>query len=563
MLFGMQSLQYKRLDGAGRLWAPFSGPAVFSYSDGEGTEARLLHDVQSVSDRSVLSMELRSKIADWPSRYHFSSRRSNLLRPLEQFLKGKSVLEVGAGCGGITRYLGEVCKRVVALEGSASRARIAAARCEDSLTVDVLVSAFQNVPPEPHFDAVTLIGVLEYARMYFPGGGGVDPVDAMLGYAARFLKPGGVLIVAIENQLGLKYFSGYSEDHVSVPMYGIEDLYSSNGVVTFGRAELSGRLGSASLPHQRWFFPFPDYKLPTCVFSEAAVQVKEGSVDLAPLLSASVVADPQVPPRFLFSLEQAWKPVFRNGLAGELANSFLVVASCEAVPADTDATLVWHYSVERRPRYCKAMKIRSRNGAVFTESEFLVPEGGAPSSGPLGIQFQDSEFQAGVLWQQDLNRVLNRDGWCVGDLVAWAEVWLCALAELTGCARQALSTEALLDGRLLDAVPRNLLVSADGAKFIDLEWDWREGVVFSHLLYRGVVLGLLGIGSVAKPVSGTSLNVFEIFLALCASLEFQVGREGLEVLHHLEQRVQFEVNGVPWVEFASIDAYVLPVRHSS
>jgi len=35
------------------------------------------------------------------------------------------------------------------------------------------------------------------------------------------------------------------------------------------------------------------------------------------------------------------------------------------------------------------------------------------------------------------------------------------------------------------------------------------------------------------------------------------------VLHQLERRVQFEVNGVPWIEFESINAYVLPIRHSS
>lgn len=563
MLFGMQSLQYRRLDGVERLWVASSGPVAFPYSDGQGTEARLLHDVKSVKDRSVLSMELRSKITDWPSRYYFSPRRSNLLRPLERFLKGKSVLEVGAGCGGVTRYLGEVCGEVVALEGSLSRARIAAARCDDLPTVDVLVSAFQDVAPVMQFDAVTLIGVLEYARMYFPGAGGVDPVDAMLQHASGFLKPDGVLIVAIENQLGLKYFAGYSEDHVSRPMYGIEDLYSSEGVVTFGRAELSRRLASAKLAHQRWHFPFPDYKLPTCVFSETGVRAEERRVDLAPLLSASVVADPQVPSSFLFSLEQAWKPVFRNGLAGELANSFLVVAGREDVAEDPDATLVWHYSVERLPRYCKAMKIRSMDGSVFTEPELLDSEALGAAADSLEIKLKRSEFRAGLLWQQSLSAVLNREGWRMVDLAMWAEVWLSALARLCGCSREALDVDAILEGHLLDAVPRNLVVSSNDAHFIDLEWNWREGVVFAHLLYRGLVLGLLAIGSVAKPEKGTPLDVFELFIDLCALLGFQVDQQKVKALHQLEQRVQFEVNGVPWVEFDRLKIYTLPVRRTS
>lgn len=78
------------------------------------------------------------------------------------------------------------------------------------------------------FDVVTLIGVLEYARKYFSVEPGNDPVKATLEKARRMLKPGGVFLLAIENQLGLKYFAGRPEDHNGVPMYGIEDLYGDS-----------------------------------------------------------------------------------------------------------------------------------------------------------------------------------------------------------------------------------------------------------------------------------------------------------------------------------------------
>ncbi len=57
------------------------------------------------------------------------------------------------------------------------------------------------------FDVVTLIGVLEYARVYGGPGGEVK----LLQQARSYLKPDGLLVLAMENQLGLKYFAGIPE----------------------------------------------------------------------------------------------------------------------------------------------------------------------------------------------------------------------------------------------------------------------------------------------------------------------------------------------------------------
>src|SRR5690348_6825024 len=97
------------------------------YSDGYEIETRMLRQIRGAQDVSALSQELRGFTVDWPTTYHFSPRRSNLLRPF-LISPDVTVLEVGAGCGAITRYLGEAGARVVAVEGTYRRAAIAAAR---------------------------------------------------------------------------------------------------------------------------------------------------------------------------------------------------------------------------------------------------------------------------------------------------------------------------------------------------------------------------------------------------------------------------------------------------
>ena len=50
--------------------------------------------------------------------------------------------ELGAGCGAITRYLGEKFATVFAVEGSFPRARVAKKRCSDLKGVSVLCANF-------------------------------------------------------------------------------------------------------------------------------------------------------------------------------------------------------------------------------------------------------------------------------------------------------------------------------------------------------------------------------------------------------------------------------------
>ena len=82
-------------------WVPTQSLSDLQYSDGTSEEKYLEQCVRKAKDLSCHSAELASFIRDWPSEFHFTSKRSNLLRPL-QWDQCESVLELGAGCGAIT-----------------------------------------------------------------------------------------------------------------------------------------------------------------------------------------------------------------------------------------------------------------------------------------------------------------------------------------------------------------------------------------------------------------------------------------------------------------------------
>ena len=78
-------------------------PKTISYSD--GAEERVYQMIRDASDLSSMSDELAAQATSWAERYHLATSRANLLRPFA-LPNDAVVLEIGAGCGAITRSLG-------------------------------------------------------------------------------------------------------------------------------------------------------------------------------------------------------------------------------------------------------------------------------------------------------------------------------------------------------------------------------------------------------------------------------------------------------------------------
>ena len=67
-----------------------------------------------------------------------------------------------------------------------------------------------------------MIGVLEYQGSYTNS---ENPYKDFLKKIKQLLKPNGKLLIAIENQYGLKYWCGAREDHTGTVSYTHLDVY--------------------------------------------------------------------------------------------------------------------------------------------------------------------------------------------------------------------------------------------------------------------------------------------------------------------------------------------------
>ncbi len=231
------------------------------YSDGD-VENELL----AIAKSGVRPEEQEE--ADFPVLYHFARARENILN-WYPFEAGASCLEIGAGCGAITGLLCRRMARVVSAELSKRRAEINYERHKEYDNLEIWVGNLNDMEFEGQFDYVILNGVFEYAGSFTAGS---DPYGTFLKNVRRFLKPDGVILIAIENRLGLKYFAGAPEDHTDGYFDGVKGYEEISGVRTFSCGEWEALMARCGLSHYKFYYPYPDYKFPQEIFTDASLR---------------------------------------------------------------------------------------------------------------------------------------------------------------------------------------------------------------------------------------------------------------------------------------------------
>jgi 2-polyprenyl-3-methyl-5-hydroxy-6-metoxy-1,4-benzoquinol methylase len=286
------------------------------YSDGDSEDVLLeLFKSPNAEERRL---ELLSKNPEWRLKYHLAYTRENLFNWYD-FDAGSKVLEVGSGCGALTGLLTQKCAKVDALDISARRSLVNAYRNQQATNLTLIVGNLQDLSGKGNYDYATSIGVLEYAGRFINS---EQPYVDFLRQLNSQLKRGGKLILAIENRLGIKYWSGSREDHTGRFFDSIEGYPDDSGIRTFGRYELDELLKTAGFTNNDFYYPFPDYKMPVDVYSDNYLPGINGtfSSDLFPTPA------PDQERQYLFAEDLAMHSIAANHLFPYFANSFLVFA---------------------------------------------------------------------------------------------------------------------------------------------------------------------------------------------------------------------------------------------
>jgi cyclopropane fatty-acyl-phospholipid synthase-like methyltransferase len=455
------------------VWALPGKVESFEYSDGDTEEKNLESILTSATNLSSLSLELEEKHNDWTSEYHLSPLRANLLRYLDLTHK-KTALELGCGCGALTRYLGEQGLAVDAVEGSQRRANLAKIRCLELQNVNVITSNFFDLSlPTNHYDAIFFVGVMEYAGRFSPTDTSAEAsVIRLLEKVRPCLTTQGIIVIAIENRLGRKYLCGAGEDHYGTAFEGIHGYPNYSGIKTWSQDEWRERLQDAKLKFT-FHYPFPDYKLPSLVLSEHYLaQDSNAWTRLTGITSRDyhglMPAQDDLP---------FWQSAHQSGCLGAFANSFLIVAGFgeEQVTRVTPFDFVQTSSLSRYPQF-RTQTRRHRNADVV---EKIHLHGSMPENDRLLHHALDAEpWRHGIplsnLWMQRLRIDPSH------------ELFVQLSIEYFDYLKSRFD-DAPDPGALLDVLPMNIMVAPSGEwHSFDHEWVTTTPIDSGFVFFRGL-----------------------------------------------------------------------------
>jgi len=504
----------------------------YDYSS-NAVEEYLKDVIENAKDLSSQSPELAGNIVNWASEYHLSSQRANILRALN-FEGIRNVLELGAGCGAISRYLGELGINLDAVEGSPRRAEIARLRCQDLLNVNVIVSDFNDLKvPHRAYDAALLIGVLECAKRFMPNA--IDDEDAVisiLSKARSMLKKEGLLFISIENRMGLKYWQGASEDHYALPYMGLYGYPKNQGIRTYDRRQWEAILRKTDIKYYRFFYPFPDYKLAKVILSDKYIKTNE--------YAHSVLY--RISPR---DYERMWMPnsdtflilrsLHQSGYLEDFANSFFIAISDsvdrlnDVVPYD----FVHFSDSTRKPVY-----------QIYTmkpwDKDYIVKK---------KINQSEVNIEKGFI-QQDI----SKSKYIKGPLLS--SLWIQSVVEC----ENTLTFEDLIRSYYnfiieyfkkhedlsvaFDIVPSNIIVDNTGSyRVIDKEWIIRAETSAEYILFRALMWFSDSNEKLLKNLYKLKdIRTIKGFIEYGFSLFSLKLDERLDEFIHLEERIQKEIS---------------------
>ena len=131
------------------------------------------------------------------------------------------------------------------------------------------------------------------------------PYEAQINRAKSLLKPGGTLMVAVDNRLGLKYKSGVKPDETCLLKTELTELLCSASDGKCGKLE--------------YYYPMPDYRLPVTIYSDEHLPAK------GELAHAVLAYD--YPEYIRFDPGKFFDEICEAGLFEAFANSFLAIWS--------------------------------------------------------------------------------------------------------------------------------------------------------------------------------------------------------------------------------------------
>ncbi len=392
---------------------------------------------------------------------------------------------------------------------------------------------------------VTLVGVLEYAPLYFWEDDCTreEACLEMLKHASTALKDDGCIIVAIENRFGLKYWSGCTEDHTGRLFDSIHGYPKGNCGMTFCRNEIRKLLEKAQLNHYEIYYPFPDYKLTDTILREVPHPARYYLHNWV----KTPFEDYCQSRRHYLNEALAVRSLVQTEMIYDFANSFLIIASAHQSAFDKMAKPQWiakRLSTNRIPPFQTVTTLeREESSGSLIIRKRRVRDAKEPD-GSIKLHAADSEWIPGDLLLFPLCEAIYKEP----RVEALREVFARFHHELMNKYSSSKRDEEgypLVAPEAIDFLPCNVIVNKDGVFGIDHEWLCLRTIAADYVLFRAIFFFVADQYPYIFRDSGSVNDVDTLMKSIIRSFypHYDSKRQGLN--KRLEEEFQSVVSGTP------------------
>ncbi len=181
------------------------------------------------------------------------------------FKADSNILELKGNLGEITGQLCEKANRVVTIEESIEKAKAIAKRHEEKENLEIIVGNIQDIVLEEKFDYIMMNGMLEQAPLSIKS---ETPFITFLEIVASYLKEDGKLLIATDNKFGISYWNGKKDLDGTYEYRNLGTKRRKNQAQLFSEKNLDNMLKQAKMNHNKFYYIFPDYKMPNLIYSK-------------------------------------------------------------------------------------------------------------------------------------------------------------------------------------------------------------------------------------------------------------------------------------------------------
>lgn len=256
------------------------------------------------------------------------------------FKENAEILEIGAGVGAITGLLCQKAGRVISVEKKRRRAQILAQRYKDVPNLEVRQEHYMNLPYKKQFDYIVVHDIFGYVKKYIKT---ENPYEDFFRQLLCMLKEDGIILLATENRLGVKYFSGAIENYSNKFFVGLDNFDGYDVVYTPTKKELQNILQKCGITDYKFFYPFPDNIFPTEIYTDRSLKY---------LLYGGKSEETGWDRFELFNEREMFETLQREGVVQNFANAFLVEIGQQKHLSKID--------------YCKLITSREEGSFQFT-----------------------------------------------------------------------------------------------------------------------------------------------------------------------------------------------------